>query len=220
MSWSEARRGPTELLPPRKTRHVGRSLAKKPLETRKSRWIAIPGGLKRFRARGPLLTATPPTATPVPQAWRLPPGKQVAGLGEPHSGWVESDADVGFLKSREASRKAVVVFGVGARISGMPQNSWRATVSSHFCCHPTSREWLSEGHLAWFVIDARSDGPVALYAAQPDFEVVAEAGDGAQALELAGVRAVDLAVLDVAMPRMTGFHAAGELSASILRCGC
>jgi DNA-binding NarL/FixJ family response regulator len=49
--------------------------------------------------------------------------------------------------------------------------------------------------------------------AEPDFEVVAEAGDGAQAVQ-AGLRHdVDLAVLDVAMPRLTGIQAARQLVA-------
>jgi DNA-binding NarL/FixJ family response regulator len=48
--------------------------------------------------------------------------------------------------------------------------------------------------------------------AQPDLEVVAEAGDGAEAVELAGTAQAHLAVLDVAMPRMTGLQAAGELT--------
>ena len=48
--------------------------------------------------------------------------------------------------------------------------------------------------------------------AQPDLEVVAEASDGAQAVELAAAADVQLAVLDVAMPRMTGLQAAGELT--------
>ncbi|MBA0050555.1 response regulator transcription factor [Streptomyces sp. AJS327] len=43
-------------------------------------------------------------------------------------------------------------------------------------------------------------------------EVVAEAGDGAEAVERARTTPVDLAVLDVAMPRMTGLQAARELS--------
>lgn len=47
--------------------------------------------------------------------------------------------------------------------------------------------------------------------AQSDIEVVAEAGDGAQALEQALTREVDLAVLDVSMPHMTGLQAAAEL---------
>ena len=46
---------------------------------------------------------------------------------------------------------------------------------------------------------------------EPDLEVVAEAGDGAEAVEVALVEEVDLAVLDVAMPRMTGLQAAAEL---------
>jgi DNA-binding NarL/FixJ family response regulator len=48
--------------------------------------------------------------------------------------------------------------------------------------------------------------------AQPDLEVVAEAGDGAEAVELGVREPIDLAVLDVAMPRMTGLQAAAELT--------
>jgi DNA-binding NarL/FixJ family response regulator len=47
--------------------------------------------------------------------------------------------------------------------------------------------------------------------AEPDLSVVAEAGNGAEAVELAMSTEVDLAVLDVAMPRMTGLQAAAEL---------
>ena len=47
--------------------------------------------------------------------------------------------------------------------------------------------------------------------AQSDIEVVAEAGDGAQALEQALAAEIDLTVLDVSMPRMTGLQAAAEL---------
>ena len=48
--------------------------------------------------------------------------------------------------------------------------------------------------------------------AQPDLEVVAEAGDGAEAVE-GGLRGdVDLAVLDVSMPKLTGLQAATELA--------
>ncbi len=49
--------------------------------------------------------------------------------------------------------------------------------------------------------------------AAPDLDVAVEAGDGAEAVELA-LREEDLhlAVLDVAMPRMTGLQAAAELS--------
>ncbi len=48
--------------------------------------------------------------------------------------------------------------------------------------------------------------------AEPDFTVVAEVDDGAQALERAIADDVDLAVLDVAMPRMTGLQAAEALA--------
>ncbi len=48
--------------------------------------------------------------------------------------------------------------------------------------------------------------------AQPDLEVVAEAGDGAEAVRLAEVADVQLAVIDVAMPRLTGLQATAEIT--------
>jgi DNA-binding NarL/FixJ family response regulator len=48
---------------------------------------------------------------------------------------------------------------------------------------------------------------------EPDLEVVAEAGDGAEALALAKTHEIDLAILDVTMPRMTGLQAAAVLAA-------
>jgi DNA-binding NarL/FixJ family response regulator len=48
--------------------------------------------------------------------------------------------------------------------------------------------------------------------AEPDLEVVAEAADGLEALTLALREDVHLAVLDVAMPGMTGLQVARELS--------
>jgi len=48
---------------------------------------------------------------------------------------------------------------------------------------------------------------------EPDLEVVAAADDGLDALQLALAQPVDLAVLDVAMPRMTGLQTARELQA-------
>ena len=47
---------------------------------------------------------------------------------------------------------------------------------------------------------------------EPDFEVVAEASDGAEAVERALEDELDLAVLDVTMPRMTGIQAAREIA--------
>lgn len=48
---------------------------------------------------------------------------------------------------------------------------------------------------------------------QPDFEVVAEAGDGAEALQAALTTELDLAILDVSMPRLTGLQATRQLRA-------
>jgi DNA-binding NarL/FixJ family response regulator len=47
--------------------------------------------------------------------------------------------------------------------------------------------------------------------AQPDLEVVAEADDGADAVKKALAEDVHLAILDVAMPKLTGIQAAAEL---------
>ena len=46
---------------------------------------------------------------------------------------------------------------------------------------------------------------------QPDLEVVAEAGDGEEALKIGVEAELDLAVLDVSMPLLTGLQVAEEL---------
>jgi DNA-binding NarL/FixJ family response regulator len=48
--------------------------------------------------------------------------------------------------------------------------------------------------------------------AQPDLEVVAEATDGDQAVEQAVSGEIDLAILDISMPRKTGLQAAREIT--------
>ena len=48
--------------------------------------------------------------------------------------------------------------------------------------------------------------------AEPDLEVVAEAGDGVEAVKRGLEEEVDHAVLDVSMPGLTGIQAASELS--------
>ena len=52
-----------------------------------------------------------------------------------------------------------------------------------------------------------------LLGGEPDFRVVAEVDDGAQAVERALADDIDLAILDITMPRMTGLQAASELAA-------
>lgn len=47
--------------------------------------------------------------------------------------------------------------------------------------------------------------------AEPDFQIVAEAADGAEAVAMALARLPHLVILDVSMPRLTGIQAAGEL---------
>jgi len=48
---------------------------------------------------------------------------------------------------------------------------------------------------------------------QADLQVVEEAGDGAEAVERGLTAAIDLAVLDVSMPKLTGLQAARQLAA-------
>jgi DNA-binding NarL/FixJ family response regulator len=48
---------------------------------------------------------------------------------------------------------------------------------------------------------------------QPDMNVVAEASDGAEAVEVALRERPDLCILDVGMPRLTGLQAAREIKA-------
>lgn len=48
---------------------------------------------------------------------------------------------------------------------------------------------------------------------QPDFEVVAEASDGRQAVESAELRQPDIAILDITMPLLNGIEAARQIAA-------
>jgi DNA-binding NarL/FixJ family response regulator len=57
------------------------------------------------------------------------------------------------------------------------------------------------------------DGLKLVLDSEPDLRVVAEAGDGAEALQIALRTDLDLAVLDVSMPRLTGLQVAAELHA-------
>ena len=49
---------------------------------------------------------------------------------------------------------------------------------------------------------------------EPDFEVVAEASDGSEAVALALAEDIDLAILDIVMPRKTGLQAVAEITRS------
>ncbi len=51
-----------------------------------------------------------------------------------------------------------------------------------------------------------------LLEAEPGFEVVAEASDGAEAVRAALSEDIDLAILDVSMPRLTGIQAARQIA--------
>src|SRR5215471_13165855 len=54
-----------------------------------------------------------------------------------------------------------------------------------------------------------------ILAAQPDFEIVGEAGNGREAVELAEKLRPDVIVMDVAMPELNGIEATRRLQASV-----
>ena len=56
-----------------------------------------------------------------------------------------------------------------------------------------------------------------ILAAQPDMEIVGEAGNGREAVELAEKLQPDVVVMDVAMPELNGIEATRRLIAELLR---
>jgi len=55
-------------------------------------------------------------------------------------------------------------------------------------------------------------GLVLILEQQPDLEVVAQAADGAEAVSLALSNEIDLAILDISMPKLTGLQVARRLA--------
>jgi len=72
----------------------------------------------------------------------------------------------------------------------------------------TIRILLADDHLVV------RQGLRALLSAQPDIEVIAEAGDGREAVQLASTERPDVAVIDISMPLLNGIEATQQLVSS------
>ena len=105
-------------------------------------------------------------------------------------------------------RERAVLIGATLRLGS--QSARRRTchprASSHVTAHLHTRIMLADDH----AVVRR--GLRLVLEGEPDLRVVAEAGDGAEAVERGMHEDVDLAVLDISMPRMTGLQAARELT--------
>ena len=64
------------------------------------------------------------------------------------------------------------------------------------------------------------EGIRALLSTAPDIEVIGEAADGKQAIELAEELSPDIVVMDLVMPGMNGMQAAQHLQRELLPCTC
>ncbi|MEW1839501.1 response regulator transcription factor [Nonomuraea angiospora] len=74
---------------------------------------------------------------------------------------------------------------------------------------------MGEGPIRLLIADDHPivrDGIRGMFAGDPDFEVLGEAGDGAQAVELARALNPDVILMDLRMPRMDGVAAIKELA--------
>jgi len=78
---------------------------------------------------------------------------------------------------------------------------------------PRARRAVAEPIRVLLADDSRvqRDGWALLLGSQPDLEVVAQAGDGAQALAIARRQSVDVILMDVRMPRIGGIAATERL---------
>jgi DNA-binding NarL/FixJ family response regulator len=78
----------------------------------------------------------------------------------------------------------------------------------------TDGEATSAGPIRVIVADDHTilrEGVCSLLALQSDIDVVGEASDGAEALELLDAVAVDVVIMDMVMPRMNGLEATREI---------
>ncbi|MET7337067.1 response regulator transcription factor [Nonomuraea sp. NPDC005650] len=74
---------------------------------------------------------------------------------------------------------------------------------------------MGEGPIRLLIADDHPivrDGIRGMFAGDPDFEVLGEAGDGVQAVELARALTPDVILMDLRMPRMDGVAAIKELA--------
>ena len=126
---------------------------------------------------------------------RRRPARRSRGRLERHPWHARAGAARRRAAQRERRRAARHRGGVAGAGQGRPMTTPLVTRVLLADDHPVVRNGLRE-----------------LLNSEPDFRVVGEVDDGAQAVERALADDVDLVILDVTMPRMTGLQAARELA--------
>ena len=141
-------------------------------------------------------------------------GRPTLEIDDDGSGLPRGAAEGGGVRGM---RERAVLIGATVRLGAEP--------ARRRACHPRAAAYVT-AHLHTRIMLADDHAVVRrglrlVLEGEPDLRVVAEAGDGAEAVERGMHEDVDLAVLDISMPRMTGLQAARELTSRGARtCAC
>ena len=96
------------------------------------------------------------------------------------------------------------------QIAEQPERLLRPDPAAHVSPHPARQAAEKAARYRVLLADDHQlmrQGVVSMLEAQPDIQVVGEASDGAEAVELARVLHPDVVLMDIAMPGMDGIEA-------------
>ena len=111
-------------------------------------------------------------------------------------------------------RERAALVGGTLEITGTACGHPGPLARSHRCTRPGVTMIAKPGAARILLADDHAlvrQGVRLILDAQPDLTVVAEVDDGAAAVDAVAAGGIDLAILDVSMPRMTGLQAAKEI---------